>query len=119
MLLGYYQPMHKPTEPQYQPPGPLGCIPEVIDQPEQAKPVQRDRPRSPAIYMSEEIERRFSYHPPQPGQTERYSQIRKEAKALAYTIANLCPESRERSSALTFLDQVVFNANAAIARNES
>ena len=42
---------------------------------------------------------------------------RDEAKKLAATILELCPESRERSVALTELETAVFWANASVARN--
>lgn len=65
-----------------------------------------------------EIENRFTYHPPKGDQAERYGQIRGCAKILAEEIIRITPASREQSAALTKLDEVVFWANAAIARNE-
>ena len=65
-----------------------------------------------------EIESRFTYHAPKAGQPERYTKIREMAKELAYVIFESCPDSREKSSALTKLDEVVMHANASIARNE-
>lgn len=65
-----------------------------------------------------DLERRFTYHPPKPGQPERYVSIRGQAKALAYILAQSCPASRELSLAITHLEETVFWANAAIARNE-
>ena len=65
-----------------------------------------------------DIEKRFTYHPPKPGQQERYIAIRNMAKDLAYVVDQMCPESREKSTAMTKLDEVVMFANAAIARNE-
>lgn len=64
------------------------------------------------------VEHNFSYHPPKGDQIERYARIREEAKQFAFTIEKLCPPSRERSLALTNLEQAVMWANAAIARNE-
>lgn len=66
----------------------------------------------------DEINIRFSYHPPKEGQVDRYTRIRDEAKKLAETIVELTPASREQSASLTHLDQVVMFANAAIARRE-
>lgn len=66
----------------------------------------------------EDLEKRFTYHPPKEGQAVKYEEIRREAKNLARIIVNLTPESREQSLALTKLEEVVFWANAAIARNE-
>lgn len=64
------------------------------------------------------IEKRFTYHPPKEGQPVTYERIRKAAKELAYLLNDVCPESRELSVAMTKLDEVVFWANASIARNE-
>jgi len=66
----------------------------------------------------EEIETRFTYHPPKDDQPERYVQLRDQTKGLAYLIRDLTPESREQSLALTHLEQVMFYASAAIARRE-
>lgn len=65
-----------------------------------------------------DIENRFSYHPPKEGQPARYVRIRDVAKDFAFLLVELCPNSRERSTALTKLDEVVMFANASIARNE-
>lgn len=64
------------------------------------------------------IEKNFSYHAPKNDQPQRYQSIRDDAKDMAKTIIESCPESRERSLALTNLEQAVMWANAAIARNE-
>ncbi len=65
------------------------------------------------------IEARFTYHKPSGTQPERYVKIRDTAKAFAILIVESCPESRERSTALTKLDEAVMHANASIARNEN
>ncbi len=64
-----------------------------------------------------QIEHAFTYHPPKPGQPEKYTQLREKAKELALLIAELTPASREQSVALTELETAVFWANAAIARH--
>lgn len=69
--------------------------------------------------MSYDLENNFTYHKPTSIQQKRYELIRSEAKDLADKILIYCPESRERSLALTNLEQSVMWANAAIARNES
>lgn len=63
-----------------------------------------------------DINNRFTYHAPKEGQPLTYEQIREAAKSLALLIAGLCPDSRERSLAITHLEEVVFWANASIAR---
>jgi len=64
----------------------------------------------------EDIENRFTYHPPKEGQADVYVHIREMAKTFAYELNELCPEGREKSLAITHLEEVVFWANASIAR---
>jgi len=68
--------------------------------------------------IDKEIEKRFTYHPPKEGQPKKYEKLRESGKELAYLITNLCPDSREKSLAMTKLEEAVMWANAAIARNE-
>ena len=65
-----------------------------------------------------DIERRFTYWPPKDGQPARYTALRDKFKALAYEIERECPDSRERSLALTKLEESNMWVNAGIARNE-
>ena len=60
----------------------------------------------------------FTYHAPKGNQVERYNVIREKARQFALFIVGSCPESRELSTVLTKLDEVVFWSNASIARNE-
>lgn len=71
-----------------------------------------------AARAERDVVNRFTYHPPKPGQPDKYTAIRDLALDLAFKLVGLCPDSRELSTALTKLDEVVFFANAAIARNE-
>jgi hypothetical protein len=66
----------------------------------------------------DDLHNRFTYHPPKGDQAVRYSVIRREAGELAHLLTEQCPPSRELSLAITNLEQAVFWANAAIARNE-
>lgn len=66
----------------------------------------------------EQIANTFTYHRPFGNQPLRYEEIRNVAKQLAFTIQEACPESREKSLALTNLQQAVMWANASIAINE-
>lgn len=66
----------------------------------------------------DEIEKRFTYHPPKEGQPFKYETMRVTAKEFANVIDIYCEDSREKSLALTKLEEAVFWANAAIARNE-
>ena len=63
------------------------------------------------------IENNFKYHAPKDGQNEKYELIRATAKTLAYLIDEDCPASREKSLAMTKLEESVMWANASIARN--
>lgn len=65
-----------------------------------------------------ELINRFKYHPPNPTQTQKYENIRKNALAFADLINAMCPDSREKSLAITNLEEAVMWANASIARNE-
>lgn len=64
-----------------------------------------------------DLENRFTYHSPKPGQQEQYQALREKAKELAYLINDLVPAGREHSLALTNLEQATFWANAGIARH--
>lgn len=67
--------------------------------------------------MKEQIKKIFTYHPPKKGQTEKFVDIRNEALQFANLIDGSYPNSREKSLALTKLEEAVFFANANIARN--
>ena len=74
--------------------------------------------RRERMITNEELESRFTYHAPKNDMTGRYISIREKAKELAYMIDMLCPESRERSLAMTKIEECVMWAIEAIARNE-
>lgn len=65
-----------------------------------------------------DLSKRFTYHAPKGDQPKRYEFIRAQAMRLANYIDEDCPDSREKSLAITKLEEVVMWANAAIARNE-
>lgn len=75
-------------------------------------PPETERPINP------ELERRFTYHAPKGNQPARYERIRAMAKNFAYALDQMCPDSREKSLALTHLEDATMWANASIARNE-
>ncbi len=66
------------------------------------------------------IENNFTYHAPNPDKNQivRYGFLRLKTKHLATHYIHECPPSRERAIAITKLEEAVFWANAAIARNE-
>lgn len=64
-----------------------------------------------------ETARRFSYHQPQNQQTvTRHHDIRVGCAQLAGLIDELCPDSQEKVVALTRIEEAMFWANAAVAR---
>lgn len=66
----------------------------------------------------EQIDHNFTYHPPgNDGQIKRFTEIRSTGKFFAELINDDCPPSREKSIAITKLEEAVMWANAAIARN--
>lgn len=69
-------------------------------------------------YTDEELNKRFTYHPPKGDQAARYVDIRAFATEFAIMLNDKCPTSREKSLALTKLEEAVMFANASIARNE-
>lgn len=64
------------------------------------------------------IENIFTYHAPKGDQAERYQKLREGGKTLALLIEELTPDSREKSIALTKIQEAIQMANAAIAINE-
>lgn len=68
--------------------------------------------------LRERLANDFIYHPPHGNQTDRYAEIRAKLLETANFIVDRTPESREQSLALTKLEEAMFWANAAIARNE-
>lgn len=65
-----------------------------------------------------DLENRFTYHPPKPGQPARYEVLRQCAKSLAYVFKRECPSSKELDQAIDLLDLALMRANAAISRHE-
>jgi hypothetical protein len=64
-----------------------------------------------------DLQNRFTYHPPTGLQVDTYNDIRTMALNFANILNDLCPDSREKSLAITKLEEVIFWANASIARN--
>ena len=67
---------------------------------------------------NEALDKAFMYHPPKDNQVSRYESLRIHAREMAELIVESCPPSRERSLALTKIEESVMWANASIARNE-
>ena len=74
---------------------------------------------SPQERMHQRVDNDFTYHPPTVIQPEIYESIRTIARTYAHYLIDNCPQSRELSLAITNLEEVVFWANAAVARQAS
>lgn len=59
----------------------------------------------------------FTNHKPTAEGIKRIEALRSAAKAMADAIIDLAPAGRDQALALTSLEQMLFHANAAIARN--
>lgn len=66
--------------------------------------------------QQDDLNRRFDYHRPDAVAQQKHQDVRDAAKALATTLNDNLPEGREKASAFTNLEQAMFWANAAIAR---
>jgi hypothetical protein len=65
----------------------------------------------------DDIAHRFAYHAPDTDQrVHAHTELRAACRHLAYTIDDLCPEGREKSLAMTKVEEAMFWANAAVAR---
>lgn len=68
--------------------------------------------------MITDLDKRFTYHTPKEGQPAKYEAIRNTAKEFAEMLNTACPDSREKSLAITALEECVMWANKSIAVNE-
>jgi hypothetical protein len=66
--------------------------------------------------MPDDLENRFTYHPPTAEQIPLYEEIRPAGKALARMVLRMVPAGPERDKALDSIDQAIMWANAGIAR---
>jgi hypothetical protein len=64
------------------------------------------------------FEENFTYHAPFGDQAKHYAQIRAGARVFAEYIAEIAPESEERTLALRKVQEAVFWAISSIAINE-
>jgi hypothetical protein len=64
-----------------------------------------------------DLKNRFTYHPPKDGQPAVYQALREQGLLLALHINDVVPDSREKSLAVTKLEECIMHANSAIARH--
>lgn len=66
--------------------------------------------------MTSDLETRFQYHPPKPDQVDFYHKFRELSRELAAYLDERAPDCREKSLALTKLEEAVMWGNASVAR---
>ena len=66
--------------------------------------------------MNHTLENNFKAHTVSGATASQMDHIRDECKKLALGIDELCPNGREKAVAFTKLEEVMFWANAALAR---
>lgn len=64
-----------------------------------------------------DIDNRFDYHAPDAEKRTRHENVRGQCWSLANYLNTTLPEGREKSLAITKLEEAMFWANAAIARS--
>lgn len=67
--------------------------------------------------QQDDLNNRFAYHAPTGDKGDTHAAIRAECANLADAINTLVPEGREKSLAVTHLEEVMMWANAGIARS--
>lgn len=68
--------------------------------------------------MTIDFDNRFDHHPPKDDATiEAHASVRWAVKDIAKYLSDVVPEGRELNLVMTKLEEVLFWANAGIARN--
>lgn len=72
---------------------------------------------APRGISDEELQLRFAYHPPRSEEDRSlHEDVRVEFLAVAQSLNELLPNGRSKSLCFTALEEAMFHANAAIAR---
>lgn len=66
--------------------------------------------------MSHPFDQRFIYHAPDENRQHQHEIVRRDMRSVAISWSSFLPEGREQSLAITKLEEAMFWANAAIAR---
>lgn len=69
------------------------------------------------LISREELEHKFKYHAPDADKAAVHEFIRHECMKLAFAINDYCPPCSETMRAIHKVEEVMFMANAAIARH--
>lgn len=64
-----------------------------------------------------DLDNRFEYHAPTGNKASRHEYVRVRMRKLADIVDDIAPDCREKSLAITALEEAMMWANAAIARN--
>lgn len=64
-----------------------------------------------------DLDNRFDFHPADGPTGQRHALVRSACKTAAEIIDDECPDGREKSLAITALEEAMMWANAAIARS--
>ena len=71
------------------------------------------------VYVyNDDIDKRFKSHEMSDEDKHKSEKTSDAIRSLAETIVIYCPESREKSLALTHLEECMFWTNASLARNQ-
>ena len=68
--------------------------------------------------QASDIDNRFAFHPANDEKGKSHECVRSECRKLAYYLNELLSEGREKSLAVTHLEEVMMWSNAAIARSD-
>jgi len=69
--------------------------------------------------LDSDLENRFVFHSPSIDKGAQHESVRSNCMGLAVFLNDVLPEGREKSLAITHLEEVMMWSNAAIARKES
>ncbi len=75
------------------------------------------RRMDPMPLTDDEIKNRFSYHPPSADGARKHEKLTDALMTACFYVDEICPDGREKSLAITKLEEAKMWASAAVARN--